>query len=312
MATTSNSDPPLFLLSRPRDDWALRGRANVFAEHAASPDAKAAQRDWDTVAAAIVEAGGRVVVIDNADPLLTGLPYTAEAGFLGRDAEGPLFVLPRLTPPHRQGEVDVVAAAVTALGLRTRRTTAPFEGQGDIIRLGHHGFVCTFGVGRWARTTREGHAEVEPFLPAPSICLAFHADPWFHGNTFVGAFDNACAGGTDVVVVACEEAFVDDGFARLCAFADGARIVTVTAAQTLSYATNALQVRDTVLAPAGVPDVVVDAWRGLGLHVRFLELPALFQKGGGAAVCLTNRLDVPAGFVVDDSRLWHPTTRPTR
>ena len=49
---------------------------------------------------------------------------------------------------------------------------------------------------------------------------------------------------------------------------------------------------------------MMNAWRGLGLTVRFLALPALFGKGGGAAVCLTNRLwgldvdAVPAAMLV--------------
>jgi hypothetical protein len=35
----------------------------------------------------------------------------------------------------------------------------------------------------------------------------------------------------------------------------------------------------------------INAQRALGLTVQLLALPALFRKGGGAAVCLTNRLD---------------------
>ena len=288
---------PVFLVSRPRDDWAVRGRANVFAQGARVPDeneAPGAQRDWDLMVRAIQEAGGAVVVVDNPDPLLTGLPYTAEAGFLGADDDGPVFVLPRLTPEHRRGEPAIVAAALHRLGVRTHALPEGlrFEGQGDVIDVGPAGarrFVCTAGLGRWARSHADAFAAYQALLPAdPSdvLHLGFHADPWFHGNTFLGAWRN----GRDVVVAICFEALRDDGADRLRAFVDGARVLPLTAAQTLTYATNALQVNHTVLAPEGVPDVVVDAWRGLGLTVRFLSLPALFGRGGGAAVCLTNRL----------------------
>ena len=101
----------------------------------------------------------------------------------------------------------------------------------------------------------------------------------------------------------------NDEFVTPSVIGDGARIVAVSAEDTLSYATNALQVNDTVLAPAGVPDVVIDAWRSLGLRVELLELPALFRKGGGAAVCLTNRLDgVTPAMVPADMRLTTTTT----
>jgi N-dimethylarginine dimethylaminohydrolase len=295
MPTASNA--PVFLVSPPRPDWTIRGRANVFAKDAEAPPAAAARADWVAVCDAIEAAGGICAVVDNAaDAALTGLPYTAEAGLCGRDPEtgARIFVLPRLTPPHRQAEPDVIRPAVQRLGLHTIELADDlrFEGQGDVIRVGDR-FVCTAGVGPWARTSLDAPGAIVDLLPGPWLKLAFHADPWFHGNTFLGAWANR----GDVVVAVCDEALPDDGPALLRAFVDGARVVPLTKPETLTYATNALQVNDTVLAPAGVPDVVVDAWRGLGLTVRFLELPALFRKGGGAAVCLTNRLD---GVSVDD------------
>ncbi len=300
MATTSSA-VPVFLMSRPRDDWQIRGRANVFAAAlneagAVSPTAAEAQRDWDVVKDAIGAAGGKVVVVDNPDPLLTGLPYTAEAGVMGKDRKGLVFVLPQLTPPHRQAEPAVVKPAVEALGIRTVDVDTAFEGQGDVIDVGPDAsarFACTSGEGKWARTSPLAHERCARFLPGKTLHLRFHADPWFHGNTFLGGYRN----GANVVVVVCPDALLDDGYGRLLRFVAPARIVNLSAEQTLTYATNALQVNETVLAPVGVPDVVVDAWRGLGLTVKFLELPALFRKGGGAAVCLTNRL---WGFTLED------------
>jgi hypothetical protein len=89
----------------------------------------------------------------------------------------------------------------------------------------------------------------------------------------------------------CLEALLPGEEERLRAFLDGVAIDAIDKATSLTYATNALQVNDRVLAPAGVPDVVTALWRELGLSVCTLSLPALFGSGGGAAVCLTNRLD---------------------
>ncbi len=302
----SSSNAPVFLVSPPRRDWTIRGKANVFAQATDTPpSAEAARADWLTVCDAIEAAGGVCAVIDNdsddSDATLTGLPYCAEAGLCGKDGGEPVFVLPQLTPPHRRAEPSVIAPAVARLGVRTVRLPdgMAFEGQGDVIAVGDK-LVCTAGVGTWARTKVEAYPAYRRYLTQPSLLLSFHADPWFHGNTFLGAYTN----NGDVVIVVCFAALRNDGPSRLRAFVDGATYVELTAEQTLSYATNALQVGTTVLAPAGVPDVVVDAWRSLGLSVQLLELPALFRKGGGAAVCLTNRLDgVRASQVPDDMRL---------
>ncbi len=294
---TTSSNAPVFLVSPPRLDWAIRGRANVFAaqgglDAAAAGDLAAlARADWRAVCEAVADAGGVCAVVENdVDSNLTGLPYCAEAGVVGEvDADGVrTFVLPQLTPPHRQAEPAVIGPAVSALGLRPVSLPAetPFEGQGDVIRIGGRQ-VLTAGVGRWARTSTAAPALVAPLLDGPTMALTFRAEPWFHGNTFLGAYGV----GGDVVVLVCDDAIVDDGSARLRAFADGARFVAISADDSLRYPTNALQVGDTVIAPEGVPDVVVDAWRSVGLRVRFLSLPALFGRGGGAAVCLSNRLD---------------------
>lgn len=309
MSTSSN----VFLVSPPRHDWAIRGRANVFAQAAgndsSAPTAEAARADWLVVAEAIEAAGGVCAVVDNErDPLLTGLPYCAEAGLCGRDTDtgDTVFVLPNLTPPHRRLEPAIIGPAVERLGLRTVSLPegVAFEGQGDVVKIGDR-VVCTSGEGPWARTHHDAFAHYARFLGGPALHVGFHADPWFHGNTFLGGYEH----GGDVVVVVCFDALRDDGADRLTAFVDGAKVVAISAADTLTYATNALQVNDTILAPAGVPDVVIDAWHGLGLTVKLLELPALFRKGGGAAVCLTNRLDgVSSSSVPPAMRL---TTRKT-
>jgi len=302
---TTPSNAPVFLVSPPRLDWTIRGRANVFAKAATTiPSAEAARADWIAVCDAVEGAGGVCAVVDNDDDAtLTGLPYCAEAGVCGRDPDSgdAVFVLPNLTPPHRQGEPVVVGPAVARLGLRTVHIPAdvPFEGQGDVIRLGDR-FVCTGGIGPWARTSPDAALYYRDLLPGPWLTLTFHADPWFHGNTFLGGY----TGGGDALVVVCDDALLGDGPGLLRQFVDGARVLPISRDDTLTYATNALQVGSVVLAPAGVPDVVIDAWRSLGLTVRLLELPALFRQGGGAAVCLTNRLDgVAVDAVPADMRL---------
>src|SRR5687767_11310001 len=110
----------VLLMSPPRVDWRVHGRANVFSQDAAQPSAQptapvargAALREWLVLADAIVEAGACVAVLpwDDDDDTLTGMPYTAEAGMLGRSVSGVVhpdsrvWLLPNITPPHRRGE----------------------------------------------------------------------------------------------------------------------------------------------------------------------------------------------------------------
>jgi N-dimethylarginine dimethylaminohydrolase len=315
----SPSRPDVLLVSPPRPDWRVHGAANVFSQQgSSSPGAAsgiargAALSEWLSLADALVDAGADVVVLpfDGADSSLTGMPYTAEAGFVGRartgpDADGaPLWLLPTMKPAHRQREPVHVARFAEACGIATRTVPVTWEGQGDVLVVDGAGgvprrFVCTSGQGTHARTSPEAYAHVARYLTGPSLHLRFAAEPWFHGNTFLGFYcarddDGAVV---DVVALVCDDALLPGEAARLRAFLPDVRFVTLSLDDSLRYATNALQVGKRVLSPPGVPRHVHDVWRGLGLDVVEIALPTLFGKGGGAAVCMTNKLDVDIACV---------------
>lgn len=297
MTAATSPCPDLFLMSPPRPDWRIRGSANVFSQAGSSAEVLgggAALREWLALADAMTAAGATIAVLPfTDDATLTGMPYTAEAGLLGHDADGPLFMLPRVKPPHREGEAFVIAQRMASWGLRTWRPPVLWEGQGDVLDAGAGRRVCTSGDGPHARTSQEAFDHIAPFLPGASLHLRFHGDPWFHGNTFLGFFHGA----QETLALVCEDALLPGEGARLRAFLPDMRFVGLTAEESLSYATNALQVGRVVLAPRGVPAHVQDAWRGAGLLVQVVELPILFGRGGGAAVCMTNRLPLPRSAV---------------
>jgi N-dimethylarginine dimethylaminohydrolase len=300
----------LFLMSHPRWDWSIRGRANFLSQGTLGkvPGPRDAMRDWLQIAAAIEEAGGTVVVAPPPPHVsLTGLPYTAEWGHTFRDADGkPALILPKMTPPHRQAEPTYVAGFAAALGWRTFATQARWEGQGDALRIDARRIVHTAGVGAMARTEPGAYQEVADKLSPEHLFLPFRADPWFHGNTFLGVFRPR--GGGSPTVLLCPEALEPVDRERLRAFFGDLRVVEIDAQTSRDYATNALQVRDAVIAPSRLPEHLHALWRGLGLRVVELELDALFRSGGGAAVCLTLRLDgirredVPAALTFSSQR----------
>jgi N-dimethylarginine dimethylaminohydrolase len=283
----------LFLMSFPRRDWALKGRANYFSQGVAEqPGPRQAMLDWLEVARAIEAAGGKVVVAP-PPPLpsgaLTGLPYAAEWGHFFRHEGRAAFILPKMTPPHRQPEPTYIAGFIAALGWELFSTEARWEGQGDVLRVDVERIVHTYGVGPSARTEEGAYREVADHLSSKHVQVRYRADPWFHGNTFFGVYRRARTG--EPLVVLCEEAVAPESRGPLAEFLAGVPVERISADASRAYATNALQVRDTVLAPSGLDDRIYGLWRELGLTVVKLELPALFRSGGGAAVCLTNRLD---------------------
>lgn len=285
---------PVFLMSPPRRDWHLAGRANFRSREAREVDAGRARLEWSTLADSIVDAGGEVLVCPpNPKRHLTGLLYTAEAGEFYRNEEGyRRFLLPNMVPKHRRLEADWMGGFVEGLGIATKTIEPAWEAQGDAIRgVTGDQIIHTYGEGSEARTDGEAYREVADRLSPRHIQIRFDADPWFHGNTFMNVY-RAPDPQRDppAVLLICRKALADGEYDRLRQFVEPAEVVELTRQESLAYATNALQVNDTVLAPADFSTTASRALRSIGLKVVHIGLSELFAKGGGAPVCLTNRL----------------------
>ncbi|MGM0557930.1 MAG: dimethylarginine dimethylaminohydrolase family protein [Myxococcota bacterium] len=284
-------DTPLFLMSPPRTDWALNGRANFRSRDADDTDAAAAREEWCALADAIVEAGGDVLVCPPPpDPELTGMIYTAEAGevYLNKAAE-PVWLLPNVAAEHREGEKVYIKSFFEQLGLHTEEIGATWEAQGDAIRgKTWRKVVHTYGVGPDARTSPDAYANVAPRLSPEHMQLEFDADPYFHGNTFMNVYLGADE--ESGLLVICPEAVSEAGYEELLEFLGAIRVHKVSEEESLGYDTNALQVGNTVLAPSTISSGTAQALEDVGLEVRELEFSELLVKGGGAPVCLTCRM----------------------
>lgn len=285
---------PVFLMSPPRSDWGVRGKANFRSREATDVDAARARVEWSSLADAIVDAGGEVLVCPpHPKRDLTGLIYTAEAGDLYLDDGGdPRFILPNVTPEHRRLEADWIGGFFEGLGIPTEAVSSRWEGQGDALRaLTPDRIIHTYGDGPEARTDASAHGEVADRLSDEHVDIAFDADPWFHGNTFVNVYrapdpDRDPPG----ILLVCPEALDEQNYEKLRNFVPKADVVELTREESLGYDTNSLQVGETVLAPSDLSETSHRALRRLGLRVVSIALGELFDKGGGAPVCLTNRL----------------------
>lgn len=304
------AETPTFLLSPPRLDWGLRGKANFRSRQAASTDAERARAEWAALADAIVAAGGEVVVCPpNPDENLTGMIYTAEAGEFYRTSAGePAFVLPNMAAAHRRAEAPWIVRFVEDLGFRTQRVESTWEAQGDCIRAASGDqIVHTYGVGPDARTESSAYAEVADLLSPEHVQIRFDANPWFHGNTFLNVYR---APDSDAhLMVVCPDALSLEEYDKLRAFVPAAKIHEISRDDSLGYDTNALQVNETVISPTTMSEQTEAALDSIGLRVQRLDLGELFVKGGGAPVCLTNRLWDLRANEVPDTVLW--STRPS-
>lgn len=291
---------PIYLMSPPRKDWTLRGRANFRSEAATPVNPEAARREWSSLADAIVEAGGDVLVLPpNPRKPLTGMIYTAEAGEYAVHDDEPTLLLPNMAAEHRTDEADWIGGFFEGLGIATRAVRTEWEAQGDAIRAdAGRAIVHTFGTGAYARTSQSAYAEVASLLSPRHMHLQFRADPWFHGNTFLNVYRApkrrariAESESATQLVVVCEDALLPGELDRLASFiGDSARWVSITKNESMGYDTNALQVADTVITSDTMSDTTISALKSVGFEIVSLDLSELFSKGGGAPVCLTNRL----------------------
>ena len=301
-------------MSPPKKTWRLVGRANFRSARAAATqderdphlveaDAHKARQEWTSLVETIRKAGGEVLVLPpHPSRDLTGLIYTAEAGtFVQPMGAMPHLLLPLMKPPHRRPEATWIAqvAAIHYRWIASKYPTSEFwEAQGDLLYLDPHTAIMTYGEGEYARTTSEGLRVHASGLADESIFLKFKANPWFHGNTFINVYHHATDPSIRLVMLASDALFPHEEQCLrrwLAAQDDRAQtrtsIFTISKEESLAYATNALQVGRTIIAPAGVPARCKQMWREtLGLDVIELDLEQLFLRGGGAPVCLTCKL----------------------
>ncbi|HUB06674.1 MAG TPA: hypothetical protein VMB50_06720 [Myxococcales bacterium] len=284
-----------YLMSPPPRGWYIRGGSNYKSQGRPAVNPRQALQEWLGLADAIESAGGRVAFLEPSDePLLTGLMYTANAGWLRSGGSDPIFRLANVSVEHRHAERAVLEVALQAAGFRTERAAAIWEGQADMCHLPDR-IILSYGV----RSVRESVDEVAAALPPGT---PFHAvrlrDPYFHGDTCM----DPLPGPRGPLWVAFPGAFASareyDAARR---FASGAAdVAEISEEDALAYACNSLPVGDELLVPGGLSAHFKDLVRSQGYKVRELAMGELFGKGGGGPRCLVNELrglaEVPASL----------------
>lgn len=285
-----------FLMSYPAAKWRIRGGENFRSKARATTNPRAAMLEWLQLCDAITRHGGRILVMPplaDADPPLTGMMYTANAGAMFKTGDTWTWMLSNMSVEHRRAEKERIKAFWAEAGVPTVECPHTWEGQADVATLPGNRFLLTWGV----RSVRESLDDVRPRLPQGARVLDIKLrEPWFHGDTCMDAMTTR---GGDTVLLAFPGALVDRTIPELRNFLGGnIEVLPIDEADCLGYAANALCVDGTILMPTGLSTGLRGNLARRGFNLEELDLPELFGKGGGGPRCLVNEL---RGFVLTDA-----------
>lgn len=287
--------PRVFLVSYPGPSWRILGAQNFRSEQRAVASPSRALQEWLRFTEAMERRGAVLWPVSPplVEPALTGLVYAANHGHLfARPGQPPLFLVSRMSVPHRARERGVVRGHLEALGVETRECVARWEGQAEVATLPGGRYVLTWGV----RSDRESVDEVASHLPEGARVLVIRLrEPFFHGDTCLNVV--ATSSGRSLLL-AHGGALVDATLADLERFcAPDVEVVPVTRDDALAYACNALSLGAELLSPPGLSAALHETLAARGVRQVEVALDELFGKGGGGPRCLVNELrgiDAPA------------------
>jgi ornithine aminotransferase len=252
-----------------------------------------ARRGWARLRATYEQLGARVSV----QPAVPGLPdmvFTANAGLvLDRKV-----LLARFLFPQRQGEEAHDRAffeRLLAQGLVDQIIDPPagliFEGAGDAIWDTTRALVWT---GHGQRSSREMHRVIESLYGVTAVPLELVDPRFYHLDTCFCAL----SGGE---VLWYPAAFSTDAAAAVRSIVGSGNLIEATDDDALHLGVNSVCLgRDVVMCHVSAPVRSALEARGYTVHVVPLDS---FNRSGGAAYCLTLRLDTATHSALGDGEL---------
>lgn len=271
------SSPRHFAVSYAINPWMDPAQWSVSAQRLAQD----ARRGWAQLKATYERLGARV----STQPAAAGLPdlvFTANAAMvLDRKV-----LLARFRCPERQGEEAHNRCFFEALrrqGFVDEIFEPPaglcFEGAGDAIWDARRGVVWT-GYGQ--RSSRAMHASIEALFGVPTVPLELVDPRFYHLDTCFCAL----SGGE---ILWHPPAFSAASARSVRRIAGADMLIEATEEDAMHLGVNSVCLgRDVVMCHASPPTRQALEARGYRVHVVPLDS---FNRSGGAAYCLTLRLD---------------------
>ncbi len=268
-----------FLMCEPRH-FAVRYEINPWMRsNIGRADCAVARRQWDALADRLVHAGATLDVMTSQPPELPDLVFTANAAAIVQRRA----FLSWFAKPERQAEHVLFGDALRKAGcdvdLHFVDARMPFEGAGDALLLEGIGLVLGWGF-RTVHAAADALVHRVHGLSVRAVRL---------GNARFYHLDTCFCPLSDGSALWYPEAFGPDDRLLLSGLLGPSRGIAVTADEANEFACNAVEVAGRVFAHRWSGRL-----RGI-LAARGFEAIATdlseFVKAGGAAKCLTLRLD---------------------
>ena len=156
-----------------------------------------------------------------------------------------------------------------------------FAAQGDIAD-----FMGVTLVFHGVRSDREGAELAAAMIEGESLLVEIRK-PAFHGN----------------MALACREVIAPESMQALERRFGHEALKEITLAELQGYATNALPIDGTILAPSCLPRRINELFVARGYSVELLDMSELCGKAGGASRCLVSRSSVAIAKVPHEHTL---------
>ena len=262
---------PRILMCRP-DHYGIEYEINPWMSRQRQADPERATDQWTRLRAEL-EAAGATILLQPAAEGLPDLVFTANAALVHRDTA----VLARFRYPQRQGEESHDEAWLRSAGFAVRRLEDGvfFEGAGDALFCGD-----TLFAGYRIRSDIVAHQQVGAMLGCRVIPLELVDGYYYHLDT---CFCPLAPGRA----IYYPSAF--DAYGRRALAESVDELIEVSDAEARRFACNAVVVGRTVVTNTGCPQLHATLGQR-GFEPRETPLDE-FVKAGGAAKCLTLRLD---------------------
>lgn len=262
---------PVFLICPPTY-YGIEYEINPWMSRMKGAEPRLAQAQWHHLRDVLQRCSARLEMVE-PQPGLPDLVFTANAGLVA----GQRVILSRFRFPARSGEEPVFRQWFADHGFEVVELPPDvfFEGAGDALFCGDHLFC-----GYHFRSEIRSHDLVAQLLGRRILSLQLSDPRFYHLDTcfcplkpgqamyYPGAFDE---------------------YARRVLEANIQDLIEVNEQDALKFGCNAVCIDDWVILPAGCTQLVGDlSSRGYRIHpVNLSE----YLKSGGAAKCLTLRLD---------------------
>ncbi len=263
---------PAHILMCPPDFYGIQYEINPWMDRRNACDYNLAQRQWRDLRRVLEQSGASVSCL----PPVPGLPdlvFTANAALI----HGDVAIAAHFRYTERQGEERHAQQWLAQHGFQIHALSPAifFEGAGDALFCGE-----TLFAGYRYRSDIRGHQEIGDLLECRVISLDLTDPQFYHLDT---CFCPLAAG----VAMYYPGAMDDYGRRALREAVD--ELIPVDGTEAHNFACNAVVVGRTVITNTGCP-ILHRRLEAKGFLPRATPLGE-FVKAGGAAKCLTLRLD---------------------